>query len=91
MDNTTTTEPPKKAGRPRKSKTEPIKDMVQDSKLAKDTKDTKDTRKDKKDKPPETDSKIKDSLKELSRVASANKKEINSINKKIENIIKKIK
>jgi hypothetical protein len=88
MDNTTTTEPPKKAGRPRKSKTEPIKDMVQDSKLAKDTKDT---RKDKKDKPPETDSKIKDSLKELSRVASANKKEINSINKKIENIIKKIK
>ena len=83
MDNPiTSTEPTKKAGRPRKSKTDPIKDMVQDSKLAKDTP---------KPKPPETDSKIKDSLKELSAVATANKKEINSINKRIEQIIKKIK
>ena len=90
MDNpTTSTEPQKKAGRPRK--TEPIKDMVQESKLAKDTKETQKDKKDKKPKPPETDSKIKDSLKELSAVATANKKEINSINKRIEQIIKKIK
>ena len=87
-----TTEPTKKAGRPRKSKTEPIKDMVQDSKLAKDTKDTNEPKPKPKPKPkPVEPDKIKDSLKELSAVATANKKEINTINKKIEQIIKKIK
>jgi hypothetical protein len=81
----------KKAGRPTKPKTKspPIKDALADSKLT--VKDTDKNKKDKKDKPPTPDNKLKDSLKELTKVATANKKEINNINKKIDNIIKKIK
>ena len=101
MENTNTTETKvvKKAGRP-KTKSPPIKDAITDSKLAvkeqepvkepEAVKDKKD-KKDKKVKPTAPDNKIKDSLKELSKVATANKKEINNINKKIDNIIKKIK
>jgi hypothetical protein len=96
MENTTITEPKvKRAGRPSKTKSPPIKDALTESKLAVKEPEPED-KKDKKDKKvktttPTPDTKIKDSLKELSKVATANKKEINSINKKIDNIIKKIK
>jgi hypothetical protein len=93
-----------KRGRP-KTKSPPIKDALTDSKLAvkeqvKETEPVKEKKekKEKKDKKekvksttPASDTKLKDSLKELSKVATANKKEIININKKIDNIIKKIK
>ena len=100
MENTTETKM-KKAGRPPK-KSPPVKDNVTESKLApvkekepdkeneKHMKEKKE-KKEKKVKPPAPDSKLKESIKELSKVATANKKEINSINKKIDNIINKIK
>jgi len=102
METTTETKI-KKAGRP-KSKSPPIKDALADSKLAvkepvkeavkepvKEPEKPMKEKKEKKVKPPAPDTKLKDSLKELSKVATANKKEINNINKKIDNIIKKIK
>ena len=86
-----------KRGRP-KTKSPPIKDALTDSKLAvkeqvKETEPVKEKKekKEKKTKTPTPDSKLKDSVKELSKLATANKNQINSINKKIDNIINKIK
>ena len=96
MENTTESKV-KKAGRP-KTKSPPVKDAVADSKLAvkepekhmKEEKEKKE-KKEKKVKPTTPDNKLKESMKELSKVATANKKEIQNINKKIDNIINKIK
>ena len=99
MENTTETKV-KKAGRP-KTKSPPVKDTLTDSKLVKEpVKETeketeavkeKKEKKEKKIKTPAPDNKLKDSLKELSKIATKNKTEINNINKKIDMIIKKIK
>lgn len=91
-----TTEEPKvkKAGRP--PKTKPVTDMTTVSKFDKKEEKKEEKEKEKKlDKKPDKketpDNKLKDSLKQLEKVATSNKKEITAINKKIDNIIKKIK
>lgn len=90
METQNLIEPKKKVGRPPKTQnklTGSVKDKVVEPVKDKEPP----VKKEKKDKAAPDNTKLTDSLKELNRVVTANKKEIDNMHTKIQNIIKKIK